>query len=322
MSAPGSSEVVVSATGLRKEFRIGFFRKRVVALVDSTFEVRRGEIFGLVGPNGAGKTTSIKILMGLIRADGGTATIHGLPVADRRARLRVGFLPETPSFYDYLKPGELLTYYGRLYGMDASEIRRRIPVLLDRVGLAAAADKPIRKFSKGMTQRIGIAQALLPYSDLVVLDEPQSGLDPVGRKDVRDIITSLRDDGKTVLFSSHILHDVEQICDRVGIVANGRVRRTGAIRDLIASTASTVEITVRWSSSPPEEFAGHAPGERLPDQAWRYRLEAGAPTDAAIADVVRHGGSVLIVEPQRVHLEDVFLSETRADAPASHGDRS
>lgn len=307
-------EVVVSVNDLKKTFRIGFMRKRVDAVRGASFSVQRGEIFGLVGPNGAGKTTTIKMLMGLITPDAGSASIFGVPVSDVRARLRVGFLPETPNFYDYLKPAELLSYYGELYGLDRKTVKKRVPELLELVGLSGAVDKPIRKFSKGMTQRIGLAQALLPDSELVLLDEPQSGLDPIGRKDVRDIIVSLRDRGKTVVFSSHILNDVEQICDRVAIIVAGRTTRSGRVSDMLDTTTRWIEITL----VPPDtaaidalaEIAGNR--ERLPDGLWRFKVGDDAASTTLLRAALDHGCTVTDLERHRVRLEDVFLSETRA----------
>lgn len=307
-------ETVVSVNDLKKTFRIGFLRKRVDAVRGASFSVQRGEIFGLVGPNGAGKTTTIKMLMGLITPDSGSASIFGVPVSDVRARLKVGFLPETPNFYDYLKPGELLSYYGELYGLDRRTVKKRVPELLDLVGLSAAVDKPIRKFSKGMTQRIGLAQALLPDSELVLLDEPQSGLDPIGRKDVRDIIVSLRDRGKTVVFSSHILNDVEQICDRVAIIVAGRTTRSGRVTDMLDSTTRWIEITLVPSSDTALEALAEVAGnrERLPDGLWRFKVNDDATSTALLRAALDHHCTVTDLERHRVRLEDVFMSETRA----------
>jgi len=225
--------------------QIKFRNRRTEALKDLTIKVGEGEIFGLLGPNGAGKTTAIKILMGIHFPTSGTARLMGKPLGDRAVKKRIGFLPENPYFYDYLKGWEFLDFYGQLYGMDRKTRRNKIEELLDQVGLTEAANRPLRGYSKGMNQRIGLAQALMNDPDLVFLDEPQSGLDPFGRKDVRDIIISLREKGKTVFFSSHILTDAEMICDRVGILFEGRLRSIGPLGKLLSSGVTEWEIVVR-----------------------------------------------------------------------------
>lgn len=304
-------EIAVSVKGLRKTFRIGFFRKKVVAVRDSTFEVHRGEVFGLVGHNGAGKTTTIKMLMGLIAPDGGEGHIFGEPIRSTTARDRVGFLPETPNFYDYLKPAEILDYYGRLYGMDAASRAKRIPALLDRVGLSHAVDKRLRKFSKGMLQRIGLAQALLPDPDLVLLDEPQSGLDPLGRKDVRDLIVELRDQGKTVVFSSHILHDVEAVCDRVAIITRGLVRKTGPLDELVADRPDMIDIVLaNVDAATNERLIDTWDGDATPDGRIHLRVTRDEDSTAILALAVEAGARIERVERHRPDLESLFVSET------------
>jgi len=311
-------EIAVRVSGLQKTFRIGFFRKRVEAVKDSTFDVHRGEIFGLVGPNGAGKTTTIRMLMGLITPDVGSATIFDVPISETRARKRVGFLPETPNFYDSLKPVELLHYYGSLYGVERRVRVKRIPELLELVGLADAVDKPLRKFSKGMLQRIGLAQALLPDSELVILDEPQSGLDPFGRKDVRDIIVSLRERGKTVMFSSHILPDVEQICDRIAIIHEGTVRKSGRLSELLEGAGRSVEVILRTDDDWEDRvsFGDEVGASRTtPEGARIYQLPNHDVAQRVIRVAVEHGASVVSVQPLRAQLEEVFMIET-GHAPA------
>src|SRR6476659_8847090 len=191
-------------------------------LSDVSFSVGFGEIFGFLGPNGAGKTTTMKIILGLVQATTGSVELLGAPWTNVQVHKRIGYLPESPYFYDYLTAEEFLCFYGKLAGLDRETIQKRIPQLLERVSLAEARHRQLRKFSKGMLQRIGLAQALIHDPELVILDEPMSGLDPIGRKEVRDLILGLRDQGKTVFFSSHIISDVEMICDRVGILARGR----------------------------------------------------------------------------------------------------
>ncbi|HEX9101594.1 MAG TPA: ABC transporter ATP-binding protein, partial [Polyangia bacterium] len=196
---------IVEAEHLQKTFALGFFRKRVRAVDDVSFTVEKNEIFGFLGPNGAGKTTTLKMLMGLIFPTRGQARIFGRPITERAVKQRLGFLPENPYFYDYLSGAELLDLMGHLFGLPRAERRRRARTLLERVGLGRAGDLALRKYSKGMLQRLGIAQALINDPALVVLDEPMTGLDPIGRKEIRDLIVSLKSEGKTVFFSTHIL---------------------------------------------------------------------------------------------------------------------
>ncbi len=216
--------------------------RRVAALQDLNLTVNEGEIFGLLGPNGAGKTTAIKIFMGLIFPTEGNARIMGKPLGDRRVKAQVGFLPENPYFYDYLKGWEFLDYYGQLYGMDRRSRRPKIDEILEMVGLTQAANLPLKGYSKGMLQRIGLGQALLNDPRIVFLDEPQSGLDPFGRKEMRDIILKLKEEGKTVFFSSHILSDAEMICNRVGILYKGKLINVGYLRDLLSAKTKEYEI--------------------------------------------------------------------------------
>ena len=216
--------------------------RRIAALQDLNLTVNEGEIFGLLGPNGAGKTTAIKIFMGLIFPTEGNARIMGKPLGDRRVKAQIGFLPENPYFYDYLKGWEFLDYYGQLYGMDRRSRRAKIDEILELVGLTQAANLPLKGYSKGMLQRIGLGQALLNDPRIVFLDEPQSGLDPFGRKEMRDIILKLKEEGKTVFFSSHILSDAEMICDRVGILYKGKLINVGYLRDLLSAKIKEYEI--------------------------------------------------------------------------------
>ena len=232
--AGGASESVIVVEGLVKTFSLGFRRTRVEAVRGVSFSVQRGEVFGLVGPNGAGKTTIIKAMMGLIRPSKGAISILGEPVPSVESRKRIGYLPEVSYYYDYLTPEEILDFYGRLYGLDRRTRRTRVGELLERVGLSDAVGKPLRKFSKGMLQRVGLAQALIADPDVVVLDEPQSGLDPLGRKDVADLIFELQEAGKTIFFSSHILPDVERICSRVAVMIEGRIVDIGPLEKLYA----------------------------------------------------------------------------------------
>jgi ABC-2 type transport system ATP-binding protein len=225
--------LAIRTAQLTKVYRTGFWMRPVSGLKSLDIEVREGEIFGFVGPNGAGKTTTIKILVGLHRATTGSAEIFGIPVQDAQSRASLGFLPERPYFYQHLSPRELLEFHGRLCQLESSHVGRRSAALLERVGLSRFADVPLRKFSKGMLQRVGLCQALLHEPKVLILDEPMSGLDPLGRALVREIILEERERGRTVFFSSHILHDVETLCDRVSILVQGELRAIGDTKTLL-----------------------------------------------------------------------------------------
>jgi len=291
--------------GVTKSFRGHLGIGRTVAVDGLSLSTEPGEIFGLVGPNGAGKTTTLKMMLGLIRADRGDVRLLGRPPTDPRARERIGFLPENPYFYDYLTAQEFLDFYGRLKGMDATARRSRVGEQLERVGLARHAGTALRKFSKGMIQRLGLAQAILDDPELLILDEPMSGLDPVGRREVRDIILSFRAAGRTVLFSSHILQDAELICDRVAILQGGKLKSVGRLDNLISRQVRWFEVTVH---GPVPEMSGveslSSSGSetlvRVPDVETLTRLLAGAQES---------GGKVLSVWPSRETLEDLFMKE-------------
>jgi len=315
--AAALGDFAIDVRDLRKTYRTPFARKKVEALRGVTFSVERGHIFGFVGPNGAGKTTTIRTLMGLIRPTGGAATILGEAIPSRRARAKVGFLPESPYFYDYLTVGELLDLAGRLFGMPAAVRKRRADELIERVGLARARTQNLKKFSKGMLQRAGLAQALMNDPELVVLDEPMSGLDPIGRKEVRDLILELRDRGKTVFFSTHILSDVEAITDRVAIVARGQLQATGTPAELVKRTTLGIDVRVRL----PAEIDTTALSEgasrviRSPDEL-SLMLPADADVDAWLSRAHAAGAKVLEVTPRHETLEDLFLRQVAAaDAP-------
>jgi len=233
----------IETINLEKTYAVGFWRNRPrTALRPLNLTVAAGEVFGFLGPNGAGKTTTLKLLMGLVFPTGGTARILGMEIDDPVVKAQIGFLPEQPYFYDYLTARELLEYYAQLSGVPAKERSGRVERMLGRVGLSDAARVQLRKFSKGMLQRVGLAQAILHDPKLVFLDEPMSGLDPMGRREVRELIQQLQQEGKTVFFSTHILSDAEALCDRVAVIHQGELRGVGAVADLTSQVHGKVEI--------------------------------------------------------------------------------
>jgi len=297
--------------GLTKEFRLGLGRQRVVALDHLDLEVEPGEIFGFLGHNGAGKTTTIKLLLGLLAPTAGRAWILDRPIQDVAVKQHVGFLPESPYFYEYLTAAEFLTFYGQLFGLSRQALAKKIDDLLAMVCLADARHLPLRKFSKGMLQRIGLAQALINDPQVVILDEPMSGLDPIGRRDVRDIILRLKDEGKTIFFSTHILPDVEMICDRVGILVKGQLRAVGAVHELVGAAAVTsVEILVERLAE-----AGAREVEQLGGTVVRrgnqvlIKLDDEHKTDQVVDLIRRHAGRLVSLVPHKRSLEDLFLKE-------------
>jgi len=304
---------MVRTENLGKVFLTGFRMQKVAALKGLNLEVRQGEVFGFLGPNGAGKTTTLKILMGLIYATSGKAWIMGKEVGDVSVKHRLGFLPEQPYFYDYLTAMEFLDFYGRLFGLPRAERESRAKKLLEQVGLAHAGDLQLRKFSKGMLQRIGIAQALINDPELVILDEPMSGLDPIGRKEVRDIIMGLKEKGKTLFFSTHILSDVEVICDRVAILVKGELKATGTVGELIGGMGvRAVEMTVEGMD---EE--GMAALKTLSKNVVTVGRQSVAFFDdqdkakQAREMVFKKGGDIVSLIPHKASLEDIFVEEVR-----------
>jgi ABC-2 type transport system ATP-binding protein len=296
---------------LTKDYAVGFWRKRPYRALDRlTLDIEPGEVFGFLGPNGAGKTTTLKLLMQLIFPSSGQAEILGRPVGDVGVRRRIGYLPENPSFYDYLTAEELLNYFGQLFGFTAAERRTRVAGLLDRVGIGAERRLQLRKFSKGMIQRVGIAQALLNDPEVVFLDEPMSGLDPLGRRDVRALILELRDQGRTVFFSSHILADAEALCSRVAIVAGGRLAASGRLADMLAFQVHGWELVVSGVRPEVLERVRAAARRTTEISPGRYALELSleqAP-ERVLADLVSAGASLVSLNPVRDTLEDFFVN--------------
>ena len=309
-----SSEVVIDIKGLTKDYQVGFLKKKTVRALDHlTIEVRRGDIFGFLGPNGAGKTTTLKLLMRLIYPTEGSATILGNPIDDVATRSRIGYLPENPYFYDYLSGRELLQYTARLFAIEKPVAERRAAELLAQVGLDKdRADRQLRKYSKGMLQRIGIAQALVNDPEIVFMDEPMSGLDPIGRREVRDLMLSLREQNKTIFFSSHILSDVEALCDRAAILSRGKLIRYGTVEELTAHEGSSLEVIVvgvetEVLNSSLQEIPDVEAINATPNGA-QIILRDETNVASVVALVHEAGGKLVSINPRRTSLEDIFAT--------------
>lgn len=294
---------------LSKTYRTGFWmNKKVGSLNGVSLTVYEGETFGLLGQNGAGKTTLLKTLLGIVRPTSGRATVLGEPLGDRSVKQRIGYLPENPYFYDYLTGWEVLNFTGDLFGIARSQQRKRIPELLDLVGLAqsAAKKKQLRQYSKGMLQRIGLAQALINDPDLVFLDEPMSGLDPLGRYQMREIILSLKSQGKTIFFNSHVLSDVEKICDRVALLAQGELIAIGSMQDLLG-TAEHYRVTVKGGR--PEMLHEWIPNLEFQDGLWTGQLN-GQPEDL-LGSLRLMNAQLISIELARPSLEEFFVRQLK-----------
>jgi ABC-2 type transport system ATP-binding protein len=307
---------------LTKDYAVGFWRKRAYRALDRlTLDVEAGEVFGFLGPNGAGKTTTLKLLMQLVFPTGGHAEILGRPVGDRSVKQRIGYLPENPYFYDHLTAEELLVYYASLFGIRGAERAARAGRLLDEVGVGAERRLQLRKFSKGMLQRVGIAQALINNPELVILDEPMSGLDPLGRRDVRTLILRLRDAGTTVFFSSHVLSDAEALCSRVAILAKGHLVAAGRLTDMLALRARGWEMVVAGASDELIASFGLRVRRSVRISEGRYTLELALdpPPEQLLAELTARGAQLASLNPIRETLEDVFVQSVTAPDVLSVG---
>jgi len=296
---------VLQIDDLHKSFHVGFIPRRREILKGITLAVSQGSIFGYLGPNGAGKTTTLKCVLGLIFPDKGSIRLFDHPHLSLRAKERIGYLPENPYFYDYLTAEEFLNFYGQLFGLKGRLKAEKIDRLLARVGLERARHLQLRKFSRGMLQRIGLAQALINDPDFLLLDEPLGGLDPLGRKEIRDIIVQLKQEGKTVFLCSHILQDIEMICDRVAIIVGGRIISQGALPELISEKILFAEVTV--SGLAPSDLEGM--GEILSTRGDKILLKIfrEEDVDGLVARVQQNKGRIHSLVPRTETLEDLFV---------------
>jgi ABC-2 type transport system ATP-binding protein len=322
LSVWGLAMAVLELSNISKSYRSHLSLRKYWILRHLSLEIREGEIFGFIGTNGAGKTTTIKLALGLIHPDAGQIRLFGEDAGDPALRRRIGFLPENPYLYDYLTGAEFLDFHARLFGIAPAERRRRVSELLHLVGLGNRGDRQLRHYSKGMLQRIGLAQALVNDPELIILDEPMSGLDPIGRREVRDIILELKARGRTVFFSTHILSDTEMICDRVGILVKGSLRAVGAIDDLVSPEVRFWEVALR-GLQPGGIPCGHLVSQR--DDQMLVRVESWTDLKRILSTLNGGGATLLSVTPARQSLEDLFLREARGEGtavPPSGGDRS
>jgi ABC-2 type transport system ATP-binding protein len=302
---------MIKVEGLRKTYRLGFWMKKVEALRGVSFEVRQGDLFGFIGPNGAGKSTAIKVLLGLLKADGGQASMMGHPAGSTASRIDVGFLPEQPYFYDYLTGREFLWFYGRLSGLAWRDLKTRVDEAAEMVGMKTGSmDRKLRTYSKGMLQRIGLGQALLSRPRLVVLDEPMSGLDPMGRRDVRELLRNLHSQGVTVFYSSHVLSDVEAICTRLAMVVDGTIPRQGTVAEVLAGEAEHWQVSFTADVAPGDLPKGLA----TPLDARSVTCPDLAAQGALLQWATSRGLGVESVARHRHSLEDVLAKEVAKHA--------
>ncbi len=304
---------------LTKDYKVGFWRPRPYRALDRlTLQVSQGDVFGFLGPNGAGKTTTLKLLLQLVFPTSGRADILGRPVGDLSVRRRIGYLPENPYFYDNLTAEEVMQYFAALFGLPPPERRRRTTALLDEVGIGAERRMQLRKYSKGMVQRVGIAQALINDPEVVFLDEPMSGLDPIGRRDIRALILRLRDAGKTVFFSSHILSDAEALCTRVAIVVGGRLATSGRLADMAGYDVRGWEVVMMGVTAAvlAKASTGVVSVTPVSDGRVTFELAKDVRPEPFVAEMAAAGASLISVTPLHTTLEQVFVQQV-ANAPSA-----
>jgi ABC-2 type transport system ATP-binding protein len=310
---------------LTKDYAVGFWRPRPYRALDSlSLQVEQNEVFGFLGPNGAGKTTTLKLLTELIYPTSGRITVLGKAPSHPDVRRRVGYLPEAPYFYDYLTAEELLIYFGGLFGLRGEQRRKRVSALLDKVGIGGERRLPLRKYSKGMLQRVGLAQAVINEPELVFLDEPMSGLDPLGRRDVRALILELRDRGCTVFFSSHILSDAETLCSRVAIVVAGQLVTSGRLSDILAFEVSGWELVMSDLAPPAVANLGTRVRNVARISEGRYAIEVtpDAEPERLVGELRTAGGRFVSLNPVRTTLEDYFVQQVEARKAAPPAGRA
>lgn len=300
---------VASIQNLYKSFKVGFIPKRREILKGISLDVAKGEIFGYLGPNGAGKTTTLKCILGLIFPDRGEIKLFGHPHLSSKGKERLGYLPENPYFYDYLTGEEFLSFYAQLFGLSRTDREDKIRRLLHLVGLEKAQDLQLRKYSRGMLQRIGLAQALINDPELLFLDEPLGGLDPLGRREIRDIIVGLKQDGRTVFICSHILQDIEMICDRVAIVVGGRILSRGRLQELISEKIIFTEVTVSGLAAVDLEGLGEMVSSR--GDKILLKIFEDEKIDSLLARVYERKGKIHSLVPRTETLEDIFVEMVR-----------
>ena len=301
----------LNVKGITKTFKVGFFNKKVEVLRGVDFSVEEGEVFGFLGPNGSGKTTTIKVLLGIIYPNSGHAEIFGKDFQDVRLKNEIGFLPDSPYFYQYLTGQEFLEFYGQLFNLSYQEMQKKISQLLDMVGLVQSKKVPLRKYSRGMLQRIGLAQALINDPKLVVMDEPMEGLDPIGRKMMRDVILRLKNEGKTVFFSTHILPDAEMVCDRVAIMVKGKIEGQGLLSELLEARVRSIDLCFEVNDQ--VQLSGLSIDQNALEvrDKLNYLTLSDTESQKVLKELINAGVKIISITPHKESLESIFMSEVK-----------